>query len=178
MTWLKKYNTIEEWNAAKSNLKYQSVGLVGDYSVFYMTPPFHTSPIKAVFYDSATSSFIKMSPDEITEAVHTYTPIGVEVIPAEHNVYGTGQSGVMSLAEMNGNTPDTGGSRYWGICWGGYGTDTSLPNYNYVNYIGSYGNLNNGVVQGTTGIAYLPSDQFSTMTGLDGKSNYSNSGSD
>lgn len=162
MTWLKKYNTIEEWETAKSNLKYQSVGLVGDYSVFYMTPPFHTLPIKAVFYDSATGSFVKMYPDEITEAIPTYTPIGVEVIPAEHDVYGTGQAGIMSLVEMNSSTPDTGSNEYQFIYWGGYKTDTSLPNYSRIKLIDG--------TNATSG--YLPSDQFTGATSLDGVSKY------
>lgn len=37
-----------------------------------------------------------------------YTPIGIVVIPASHNVYGTGECGVCSLAYMDCLTPDTG----------------------------------------------------------------------
>lgn len=135
-------------------------------------PPIHALPIKAVFYDSATDSFVKMYPDEITEAIPTYTPIGVEVVPAEHDVYGTGQAGIMSIAEMSLSTPDVGGLGSEEIYWGGNWTDTSLLDYSSVNYIGSNGNLNNGVVQGIYGAGCLPSDRFSTVIGLDGKSNY------
>ena len=129
-------------------------------------------PIPAVFYDSSTGSFVKLYPDEITEVNPNYTPIGVEVVPAEHNVYGTGQAGIMSLVEMDYDTPDVGSLNGRFMYWGGKGTDTSLPNYDAVNYIGDNGNLNNGVVQGTTNYAYLPSDLFSTVTSLDGESNY------
>ena len=126
-------------------------------------PPIHALPIKAVFYDSATGSFVKMYPNEITEAIPTYTPIGVEVIPAEHDVYGTGQAGIMSLAYMDYTTPDTGSTSYQYIYWGGYGTDTSIPNYNEINF-----------VDGTTSDSgYLPSDQFTGATSLDGVSKYS-----
>jgi hypothetical protein len=168
MTKLKKYNTLSDWETAKSNLEYPSVGLVGYGSVVYMTPPVHTLPIKAVFYDSATGSFVKMYPDEITEAIPTYTPIGVEVVPAEHDVYGTGQAGIMSLAEMNYSTPDTGSSSHRGIYWGGYGTDTSLPNYGVVNTVN--GKYYNGCC--------LPSDQFTGATSLDGVSKYYDTSSD
>lgn len=167
MTWLKKYNTLSDWATAKSSLEYPSVGLIGeDDSVVYMPPPpIHTLPIKAVFYDSATGCFVKMYPDEITEAIPTYTPIGVEVIPAEHNVYGTGQAGVMSLAEMSYDTPDAGSSSRQYIYWGGFPTDTSLPNYDKVNLV-------NGTVASS---GCLPSDKFtSTSTSLDGVSEYSN----
>ena len=129
-------------------------------------------PIPAVFYDSSTGSFVKLYPDEITEVNPNYTPIGVEVVPAEHDVYGTGQAGIMSLVEMDYDTPDVGSLNGRFMYWGGKGTDTSLPNYDAVNYIGDNGNLNNGVVQGTTNYAYLPSDLFSTVTSLDGESNY------
>lgn len=127
-------------------------------------PPIHTLPIKAVFYDSSTGSFVKLYPGQITEVNPNYTPIGVEVVPAEHNVYGTGQAGIMSIAEMNYSTPDTGSSSYQGVYWGGYqvDVDTSLPNLNEVN-----------LVDGTTNSeGYLPSDQFTGTTSLDGVSKY------
>ena len=171
MKYLKVFQTESDYNTAKDNLIYPTVSHIvdsGENHYFYII----NYPIKAVFYDSSTGSFVKLYPDQITEVNPNYTPIGVEVVPAEHDVYGTGQAGIMSLAEMNFITPDTGSSKYQYMVWGGNGTDTSLPNYNVVNYIGSNGNLNNGVVQGTTDYGYLPSDQFSTVTGLDGYSNY------
>ena len=116
----------------------------------------------AVFYDSNSNSFITMSLDEITGVIDGYTPIGVVVIPASHDVYGTGECGIMSLAEMNYTTPDVGSSSYQYIYWGGYGTDTSLRNYNKVN-----------LVNGTTVYyGFLPSDQFTGATSLDGVSKY------
>lgn len=125
-------------------------------------PALHELPIRAVFYDSSTDKFVKLYPDQITEVVPTYTPIGVEVIPAEHDVYGTGQAGIMSLADMNSTTPDVGASSQQYIYWGGYHSDTSLPNYNVVN-----------LVDGTTADnGFLPSDQFTGTTSLDGVSKY------
>ena len=137
-------------------------------------PALQELPIRAVFYDSSTGEFVKLYPNQITEAVSTYTPIGVEVIPAEHDVYGTGQAGIMSLVEMSYSTPDVGSSSYTGMMWGAT-SDTSLPNYNLVNYIGMGTVLNDGVVQGTNDYADLPSDRFSTVIGLDGKSGYNKS---
>lgn len=117
MTKLKKYNTLSDWETAKSDLEYPSVGLIEyNSSIVYMTPPpIHALPIKAVFYDSSTGDFIKIYPDQITEVNPNYTPIGVEVIPAEHDVYGDCTCGIMSLAEMSCDTPDTGSSSYQGI---------------------------------------------------------------
>ena len=127
-------------------------------------PALQELPIRAVFYDSSTGKFVKLYPDQITEVVPTYTPIGVEVIPAEHDVYGTGQAGVMSLAEMSYNTPDVGSSAgsfiYWG---GGTYTNTSLPDYYSFNHVDVT----------SDGYAYLPSDRFTGATSLDGVSKYS-----
>lgn len=116
----------------------------------------------AVFYDSNSDSFATMTPDEITDVIDGYTPIGVVVIPAEHDVYGTGECGIMSLAEMNCDAPDTGSSSYQRIYWGNNSTNTSLPNYNVVN-----------LVNGTTNSwGRLPSDRFTGDTSLDGVSKY------
>ena len=93
-----------------------------------------------------------------------YSPVGVVVIPGSHDVYGDGSCGVMSLKEMSCDTPDTGSTtRYQYIYWGQYGNDIStLTNYNYVCYVGSYGTVNEDV-QGVNTSAYLPSDKFSTV---------------
>ena len=116
----------------------------------------------AVFYDSNSDSFVTMSPDEITSVIDGYTPIGVVAIPASHDVYGDGTCGVISLAEMNYSKPDTGGAFKYEMYWGGHGTDTSLPNLDEFN-----------LVDGTTaGFGYLPSDQFTGTTSLDGVSKY------
>ena len=173
---LRVFETESDYDSAKPDFDYPTISYVKETDeLLYMAKPnILDFPIKAVFYDSSTGSFVKLYPDQITEVNPNYTPIGVEVIPAEHDVYGTGQAGIMSLAEMDYSTPDVGSSSGQKIYWGDYYTDTSLPNYDVVNYIGDNGNLNNGVVQGTNSYAYLPSDQFSTVAGLDGKSNYYN----
>jgi hypothetical protein len=55
------------------------------------------------------------------------TPIGVVVIPASHDVYGTGECAVMSLVHMSVDTPDTGAlsaTMYWGDIYSG---NSDLP---------------------------------------------------
>lgn len=92
-----------------------------------------------------------------------YSPVGVVVIPGNHNVYGDGSCAVMSLKEMNYNTPDSGSTSYQGIYWGQYGVDISnMTNYNQVCYVGSNGSVNQ-TVQGVYGYAYLPSDKFTKV---------------
>ena len=161
---LKVFETESDYDSAKPDFVYPTVSYVKETDkLLYMTKPTVLDlPIKAVFYDSSTGSFVKLYPDQITEVNPNYTPIGVEVVPAEHNVYGTGQAGIMSLAEMNYTTPDTGTNTHDYMYWGGYGTDTSLPNYDKVN-----------LVDGTTAnYGYLPSDRFTGTTSLDGVSKY------
>ena len=174
MKYLKVFQTESDYNTAKDTLIYPTVSHIVDSGEnHFMVFPVLDYPIKAVFYDLSTGSFVKLYPDQITEVNPNYTPIGVEVVPAEHDVYGTGQAGIMSLAEMNYSTPDVGSSSYQYMYWGGYGTNTSLPNYDVINYIGRGSTLNDGVVQGTTAnYAYLPSDKFSTVAGIDGVSGY------
>ena len=88
----------------------------------------------------------------------SYTPIGIVVIPASHDVYGDGSCGVMSLSPMNCDTPSTGGTSEQDMYWGASDTDISaLPNLNQV----PYGNTSNGIPTGQTSYAYLPSDKFS-----------------
>ena len=171
MKYLKVFQTESDYNAAKDNLIYPTVSHIADSGENHYASILDY-PIKAVFYDSSTGRFVKLYPDQITEVNPNYTPIGVEVVPAEHDVYGTGQAGIMSLAYMNYTTPDIGSSSYLRMCWGGYKVETSLSNLDAVNYIGDNGNLNNDVVQCTTDYVYLPSDQFTKVAGLDGHSKY------
>ena len=95
--------------------------------------------------------------------ISNYSPVGVVVIPGNHNVYGDGSCAVMSLKNMNCNTPDTGSIGFYGIYWGQYKVDISnMTNYNKVCYVGSNGTVNKAV-QGVTDYAYLPSDRFTTV---------------
>ena len=79
------------------------------------------------------------------------------VVPGSHNVYGDGSCGVMSLKEMNYNSPDSGSTSHQNIYWGGDGDDISLPNLTRV----PTGNTSNGIPTGQTSGAQLPSDRFS-----------------
>ena len=91
---LKVFETESDYDSAKPDFIYPTVSYVKETDkLLYMAKPIipvHTLPIKAVFYDSSTGTFVKLYPDQITEVNPNYTPIGVEVVPAEHDVYGTG----------------------------------------------------------------------------------------
>lgn len=107
-------------------------------------------------WDGSKKRFFRFS-DNPTDNITNYTPIGVVVIPTSHNVYGDGSCGVMSLKEMNYDSPDTGSTSYQSIIWGGYRDDISLPNLNQV----PTGNTSDGIPTGSDSYGYLPSDKFS-----------------
>ena len=79
------------------------------------------------------------------------------VVPGRHNVYGDGSCGVMSLKEMDYNSPDSGSTSHQVMYWGGEGDDISLPNLNQV----PNGNTSNGIPTGQNARGALPSDKFS-----------------
>ena len=112
-------------------------------------------------YDTQNQEIVfAHSTDLASEFTERYSPIGVVVIPASHDVYGNGKCGVMSLKEMNYDTPDEGSTSYQSMCWGGY--DTYIPqldDLNEVCYIGIGRSLNEDV-QDTTNFSKLPSDEF------------------
>ena len=88
----------------------------------------------------------------------TYTPIGVVVIPASHNVHSDGLATMMSLVDMNCNTPESGSISETEICWGVNGTDiSSLPKLNEIPYVGSNGSVGNSII-GTSTVVDLPDD--------------------
>ena len=123
--------------------------------------PSDSSPCDLCFYDRTTDSLIIVAGDAWNISTYPssrYVPIGVVVVPGTHNVYGDGSCGVMSLKDMDYNSPDSGSTSYRGICWGGYGDDISLPNLNQV----PTGNTSNGIPTGQTDVGYLPSDKFSS----------------
>lgn len=86
-----------------------------------------------------------------------YTPIGIVVIPASHDVYGTGEAGVMALMNGSNTTPDVGTtSTSTAVKWGPTVSISTLTQRLYVNVIGS-----SGTVSETVGVqenAQFPKD--------------------
>ena len=111
----------------------------------------------AVLYDETNDKLVIVDNTKLEDYTEGYTPIGVVVVPGNHDVYGDGSCGVMSLKAMNCDTPSTGGTSEQYMYWGGYGDDISLPNLDQV----PNGNTSNGIPTGQISYAYLPSDKFS-----------------
>lgn len=97
----------------------------------------------AVLYDKQADKLVIVpTTDDIgTEyPSDNYEPIGVVVIPASHNVYGTGECGVMSLKEMSTYSPDTGNDREdttVSIAWGTNDNISSLNTFSRVACVGN-----------------------------------------
>lgn len=90
--------------------------------------------------------------------IDKYPPIGVVVVPGSHGHYEGGKCAIMSLNEMNCDTPQIGANSPQNMYWGVYGEDiASLPNLDQVPYVGSNGNVGDNVI-GQRDNAYLPSD--------------------
>lgn len=85
-----------------------------------------------VLYDIVDSSmFYTYYPN--TYDIERFTPIGVVVIPSEHNVYENGNVGILALKYGSCLTPDEGSIDGELIAYGGGGVNLSITNRPYVN---------------------------------------------
>lgn len=138
------------------------------FTLYYDTK--YIDPSKAVaadycLYDKQADKLIIVQNDKLNAddfPLTDYTPVGVVVIPGSHDVYGTGQCGVMSLVEMSYSTPDTGSINHEKFYSGNYGYSNVLTNFNYSPYIGINHNVgdSNCIVIGQEFYTYIPSDYF------------------
>lgn len=119
------------------------------------------------FYDKEQDKLIIVSEWSVeTHPASRYTPVGVVVIPSSHDVYGTGEAGVISLRAMHCNTPSTGGTSEQSMGWGEFGTDISeLPDLDQAPIVGTGSSVGDvsSTVTGQYNYPYLPSNKFSTV---------------
>ena len=124
----------------------------------------YVNPIDIVLYDKNAAKLIIVKNADFSAEKYPsegYTPVGVVVVPASHNVYGDGSCGVMSLVNMNLDTPETGSTTRQGIYWGYDNLDidtlSNLERAPYVGMCNSPGDETSTVVGEYYG-PYLPSD--------------------
>ena len=109
-----------------------------------------------VLVDNETLEKIVVKPYDLPKYVGTHTPIGVVVIPASHDVYGTGEVGIMSLLSASLTTPDEGQTSNAEIMWGQINVDTDLPNFSVIAHQGT---MNGDVLDNIDGVCpygYMP----------------------
>lgn len=94
-----------------------------------------------------------------TYSSERYEPIGVVVIPKEHDVYGTGEVGVVAIRYASAVTPDEGTTIYEQMPFGGYGLNTTIPDYTYANCYDS------PVLQDTLSSRSLTESDYATLPG-------------
>ena len=158
---ISQYQSVKEDSVIKDTL---------DEQVYFKKFKLPTKPVEEANYADLVlwdgSKKIVVSGDDYsadTFPTSAYTPIGVVVIPASHNVHGDGIPTMMSLVNMNCDTPESGGTSNQSMCWGEYGTDiASLPNLVVVPYVGNGTTIGDTIV-GTSAYTYLPSDRFTTV---------------
>lgn len=114
----------------------------------------------AVLVNKTTLEKISVKPDDLSNySPDEWEPIGVVVIPSSHDVYGTGECGVMALMSASLETPDTGQTSNADIIYGFNIDYSELMNFDACS---SYGNQNTWTpVQLKSGKSCLPSDQTS-----------------
>ena len=117
------------------------------------------------FYDKENKEKIIVSSEDFSAEyfpLSQYTPIGIVAIPSEHT--DEGRPRIVSLADMNRDTPDSGSvTSHQYIYWGGRGYEvTDLPTKDQFPYLSSL--TEDGSVNYRTGACYLPSDAFSGET--------------
>lgn len=110
----------------------------------------------AVLVNNDTLEKIAVKIDELEQYKDGYTPIGVIVIPASHDVYGTGEAGVMALLSASLTTPDEGQTSNVKIKWGQYSVDTELPNLGMFAHLGFMNGAIRDNVVGTVSQGYIP----------------------
>ena len=95
------------------------------------------TPMEVAFANAAGNKIIT---NDLSTVPEDYEPIGIVVIPASHDVYGTGECGVMSLYYMDPDNPDNGSNWgpfvYWGIA-----SNTAIKDHRYVPIVGKDGEV-------------------------------------
>ena len=134
------------------------------------------------FYDKENDNKIIVSSEDFSAdefPLSRFTPIGIVAVPSSHT--DDSRPRIVSLADMNCDTPDSGSvTSHESMSWGGYNyTVTDLPIKNQIPYLSNLSE--DGSVIYSTNDSYLPSDAFSArydnpLNSLEGfYSNYSNS---
>lgn len=124
----------------------------------------------AVVWDTKKHLF-KVAAYEDIPTINTerFVPTGVIAIPSSHDVYGTGEAGVVALMSASDTKPDTGNSSNNSLCWGGFGSSyNELNSFYNVPKVGIESGakgedaiVNNTLISAPLS-SYLPSDIFAT----------------
>lgn len=160
------YGTIN-WQA-KAKFGYTLVTSSGNSSsnsgVYHISPTCtKLDVVEAVLWDRTQNKHVIIDPYDLEKYdKERYAPMGVMVIPFNHDVYGTGEGAMMSLNYMRYDDPDNGGD-YQYMYWGNNKESILPDNYRttcpYIN--GSDISNPNPSIVGTYGSKiYFPTDRY------------------
>ena len=142
--------------------------MLGDTPPYNVVEITHSEAVAGdiLAFDGVSKRLFRIIGEEATDLPRECIPIGVVVIPTNHDVYGDSSCGVMSLKEMDCSTPDTGSTSHQYMHWGHHGNDISdLPNLDQAPIVGTGSNVGNAnsIVTDEYNSPYLPSDKFSAV---------------
>lgn len=140
-----------------------SIGLLYT-SIFRKLGDYQTGD--AVVWDTWKELFKVTPPENINQLdTERYIPTGVIAIPSSHDVYGTGEAGVMALLSASLTTPDTGQTSETLMVWGGFGTNyPELNDYKVVPAVAVSYRVDN-IITSAPSSSWLPSDAFGSQYG-------------
>lgn len=126
----------------------------------------------AVLVNKSTLRKVIVSPDKITDySPEVYEPIGIVAIPASHDVYGTGECGVVALKLASRWTPDTGSND---ITKMRFGSREPVDECTYYEYLSSISIRDINIQLSFNSYGSLPTDNpdIQGIPSLDGFSRY------
>lgn len=135
-----------------------------------------SSACDVCLYDKTNDTLVIVKYDDFSVVSYpssNYSPVGVVVVPGTHDVYGTGECGVMSLRSMSCDYPDDGEDTNNKMYWG-QPSSSSLTSHPY-NYVYGYMSTDNtyrveNVYKNID--VYLPSDCFTSLQNPNDKDTY------
>lgn len=131
----------------------------------------------AVLVNKSTLRKVIVRPDKIADySPDVYEPIGIVAIPASHDVYGTGECGVVALKFASYMTPDTGSNSNTHMYFGSNEPIDEIIHYEQLSYMKDTRDIN--IQLSSSSYGYLPTDIPDIQEGipsLDGFSRYDQS---
>lgn len=118
-----------------------AVNLATEKLVYNSTIQTEHGNVGDVVFVDKESEVITAVPKELIKDIdpERYEPIGIVVVPSNHNMYGDGECGIIAMHCLSQTTPDTGceGDSAESIAYGDGEFPTTLPKISYWDYTGS-----------------------------------------
>lgn len=116
--------------------------------------------MNVAMYELSTGQLFQ-TPNPTLFSSKLYEPIGIVVIPTKHDVYGTGECGIVALKEPSLTSPDSGGMNYGYIVTKDDSTISGIPTFTNCSRVQKNNNtyLSYSDLYNDTDYCYMPSDK-------------------